>query len=152
MFTKEVNDQIMHVLVDLIDNANKLNPEKNGCVIVIFNKNTGRPLFQELIGAINFKGSAEINYWYHATEKAKRLYENLANGHVTSAQSANMETNYPGAVLCGDYIVSVSGQNMWLDEAIAANLGLIMNWLESLVLDSILSNPNQRYDELALVA
>lgn len=152
MFSNFRHREIMAVLFNLIKDTHKLNPERNGCAVVIIDKNTGKEVFHEFIGEMIPGGSAQIKYWYHATEKAMRLFDNLTKGHVTSAESANMKTNYPGAVLCGDYIVSISGQNMWLDEAMSAHLGSEMDWIHAEVIEYVISQPNERFNELALVA
>ena len=141
-------ESIYGELESLVTKANYLNPAKRGCVVIILDINTGHLVFHKEVSKLVHGSGPFIKYWYHATEKAMRLLENIKNGHTTSAESADMITNFPGAVLCGNYIVSVSGQDMWLDEAIATHFGRRMNWVDAEVVGRVVKTKNSRYSDL----
>lgn len=66
----------------------------------------------------------KIKYRHHCQEKACRLGEHVARGDVSSFQSADMETKFPGAVLLGNKILSCSGLPWEYDETVGLETGL----------------------------
>ncbi len=66
-----------------------------------------------------------VKYRHHCQEKGCRLGEHIAEGHVSSFQSADMKERWPGAVLIGeDYILSGSGLPWKHDESFTLITGL----------------------------
>jgi RNase P protein component len=55
MFTVQNKNRIRKELRKLIADAHKLNSEKNGCAVVIVDRCTGKPVFQEFIGKMRNK-------------------------------------------------------------------------------------------------
>lgn len=66
-----------------------------------------------------------VKYRHHCQEKGCRLGEHVADGHVSSFQSADMKETWPGAVFLGeDYIFSGSGLPWKHDESFTLITGL----------------------------
>ena len=148
MLSERKRIKLHSIFGELIGVANDLNPSRYGCVVIIVDADSGDIMYVDAIGKLIQGSSAYTKYLYHASEKANRLFEHLSDGHITSAESADMETNFPGAVLCGKRIISASGQDMWLDEAISSNGGSEIGWLKQETLEKLIKHPNNRHKEL----
>lgn len=121
-FVHLLEDNLLILLAKIVEAAHTLNTERHMCVIVVIYAKTGE---LEFIVEVGPRGeNPPIRYYYNAVEKAHRLFKNLNKGHITSAESADMKNSFPGAVLAGDFIISTSGQNMWLDEGISTHIGI----------------------------
>jgi hypothetical protein len=124
-FVKILEELILPAICRLRDN---LKPHKKGGYLTIRDKADGEVLLTIRIG--DFPHQKAKKYFDLSLEKGERLYQHLAQGHVSSYQSRDEEKQrYGGAVVANGFIVSFSGLTEKMDELAALALSEFSRWI-----------------------